>query len=86
MNQNLEKRKNYVGVAEKIMKTETRVIRVSEQLYKALKKRLGTTRFRTVDALAENLLLQTFDRDIHEEIDIEEEEQIKKRLQDLGYL
>ena len=68
------------------MKTETRVIRISQELYDALESRLARTTFKTVDEMAENLLLKTFDEDEAEVIDKTEEEQIKKRLQDLGYL
>ena len=68
------------------MGKETRVIRISQELYDALENRLARTTFKTVDEMAENLLLKTFDEDEAEVIDKTEEEQIKKRLQDLGYL
>ena len=68
------------------MKKETREIKISSELYNALEKQLVRTSFKTVDKMAESLLMQSLSTEVSEVMDEEEEEQIKKRLTDLGYL
>lgn len=68
------------------MSRENKVIKINEQLYELLERKKNQSSFRTVDDYVEHILMQLLQVDSPEEIDPEEEEQIKQRLEKLGYL
>ena len=68
------------------MPKENKTISISEQLYELLERKIKRNNFRTVDDYVEHILLQLLQAESKDDIDPEEEEEIKKRLERLGYL
>lgn len=61
-------------------------VKLSEKLYLLLEKEVRGLNFTTVDEFVEHLLSQTYKVVAEDNISKEEEEEIKKRLEILGYL
>lgn len=68
------------------MPKENKTISISEQLYELLERKIKRNNFRTVDDYVEHILLQLLQAESKDDFDPEEEEEIKKRLERLGYL
>ena len=68
------------------MDKENKTITISKQLYELLERKISQEKFGTVDNYVEHLLLQLLQADSTDDIDPEEEEEIKQRLEKLGYL
>ena len=68
------------------MPKENKTISISEQLYELLERKIKRNNFRTVDDYVEHILLQLLQAEGKDDFDPEEEEEIKKRLERLGYL
>lgn len=68
------------------MSQENKTIKISGQLYNLLKQKITQNNFKTVDDYVEHLLLQVLQVESIDEIDPEEEEKIRQRLEKLGYL
>ena len=68
------------------MSQENKTIKISGQLYNLLKQKITQNNFKTVDDYVEHLLLQVLQIESIDEIDPEEEEKIRQRLEKLGYL
>jgi Arc/MetJ-type ribon-helix-helix transcriptional regulator len=68
------------------MNGENKQISISKTLYKLLERKIAQKKFGTVDDYVEHLLLQLLQVEGSEDIDPEEEEEIKERLEKLGYL
>ncbi|MFX0170576.1 MAG: hypothetical protein ACFE9L_01520 [Candidatus Hodarchaeota archaeon] len=68
------------------MSNNKKSVEISEHLYKLLKRKMNTNKFNSVDDYIEHILLQLYQAEGSEEIDPDEEEEIKKRLEQLGYL
>ena len=61
-------------------------VKLSEHLYILLEKKIKTLDFPSVDKFVEDVLLQIYDEKIEDGISKKEEEEIKRRLERLGYL
>ena len=61
-------------------------ISISKQLYELIERKINHNNFKTVDNYVEHVLNQVLQAESPEDIDPEEEEEIKKRLEQLGYL
>jgi Arc/MetJ-type ribon-helix-helix transcriptional regulator len=68
------------------MSTNKKSVKISEHLYKLLEQKIHANKFNTVDDYIEHILLQLFQAEGADEIDPDEEKEIKKRLEQLGYL
>lgn len=68
------------------MAKENKTITISKQLYELLERKITQNNFGTVDNYVEHILLQLLQADSTDDIDPEEEEEIKQRLEKLGYL
>ena len=68
------------------MSEEKKIINLSKDLYKLLKKKAYENKFKSIDTYVEHVLGQVLHSANPEELDPEEEEEIKKRLEKLGYL
>ena len=69
-----------------MMKREDKTVSISKKLYELLEHKIEKERFGTVDDYVEHLLLQLLQVEGAEDIDPEEEKEIKDRLEKLGYL
>lgn len=69
-----------------MMDKENKTITISKHLFELLERKIQQKRFNTVDNYVEHLLLQLLQAEGSEDIDPEEEEEIKQRLEKLGYL
>ncbi len=65
---------------------DTKSINVSKHLHELLKQKSRENNFKTIDDYVEHVLLQILHAEAPDEIDPKEEEQIKQRLERLGYL
>lgn len=66
-----------------------RQVNIPDELYEKIEKSLGEFGFKTVDEYVEFVLREVLESDSSQEEQVfskEEEEMIKKRLRDLGYL
>jgi hypothetical protein len=61
-------------------------ITISKQLYELIKRKINNNSFKTVDNYVEHVLGQVLQAESTEDIDPKEEQEIKKRLERLGYL
>ncbi|MFX1282149.1 MAG: hypothetical protein ACFFB5_00780 [Promethearchaeota archaeon] len=68
------------------MAKESKTITISKNLYEFLERKIKQERFNTVDNYVEHLLLQLLQVEGSEDLDPKEEEEIKQRLEKLGYL
>lgn len=68
------------------MSEHKKSISISKQLYELIEQKINHNNFKTVDNYVEHVLAQVFQAESTEDIDPEEEEEIKKRLERLGYL
>ena len=68
------------------MTKKTKHITISSSLYQILQEKVARTKFQSVDTYAEHVLCQILQTDTEDEISEEEEEEIKERLRNLGYL
>ena len=68
------------------MNDNTESIQISKHLYELLKHKSKGNNFNSIDNYVEHVLLQVLQAESVDDIDPEEEEQIKQRLERLGYL
>ena len=68
------------------MTEENKTITISKQLYELLERKIMQNNFGTVDNYVEHILVQLLQAESTDDIDPEEEEEIKQRLEKLGYL
>jgi hypothetical protein len=68
------------------MDKENKTVTISKQLYELLERKITKNNFGTVDNYVEHILVQLLQADSTDDIDPEEEEEIKQRLEKLGYL
>ncbi|MFW9780625.1 MAG: hypothetical protein ACFFE8_17415 [Candidatus Heimdallarchaeota archaeon] len=68
------------------MSNQNKTIKLSNQLFELLEKKSSENNFKTVDEYVEQVLSQILQVDTAEKIDPKEEEEIKARLERLGYL
>jgi hypothetical protein len=65
---------------------QKKTVTISKQLYDLIEGKMNHNNFKTVDNYVEHILGQVFQTESSVNIDPEEEEKIKKRLERLGYL
>ena len=63
-----------------------KTISISKQLYEQIEQKLNNNNFNSVDNYVEHVLGQVLQAESTEDFDPEEEEEIRKRLERLGYL
>ncbi len=68
------------------MDKDNKTITISKHLYELLERKIQQDKFDSVDNYVEHLLLQLLQVEGSEDLDPEEEEKIKQRLEKLGYL
>ena len=68
------------------MSEQRKTIAISKELYELIKGKINHNNFKSVDNYVEHVLGQVFQAESSDEIDPKEEEEIKKRLERLGYL
>ncbi len=68
------------------MSRKDKTIKLSNELFEILQRKIRTNNFQTVDEYVEHILSQVVQIDTSEKIDPKEEEEIKARLERLGYL
>ena len=68
------------------MSEQRKTITISKQLYELIEQKIKHNSFKTVDNYVEHVLGQVLQAESAEDIDPKEEEEIKKRLERLGYL
>lgn len=64
----------------------TKSINISRHLYDLLKQKSKENNFKSIDDYVEHVLQQILHADTPDKIDPQEEQQIKQRLERLGYL
>ena len=69
-----------------MMDKKNKTITISKHLFELLERKIQQKRFDSVDNYVEHLLLQLLQVEGSEDLDPEEEEEIKQRLEKLGYL
>lgn len=70
----------------KTVSEQNKTISISIQLYELIERKIKHNNFKTVDNYVEHVLGQVLQAESTEDFDPEEEEEIKKRLERLGYL
>ena len=68
------------------MSEHKKAIFISKQLYELIEQKINHNNFKTVDNYVEHVLGQVLQAESTDDIDPEEEKEIKKRLERLGYL
>lgn len=68
------------------MSQQDKIIKLSNQLFEILQEKIRANNFQTVDEYVEHILSQVVQIDTSDNIDPKEEEEIKARLERLGYL
>ncbi len=68
------------------MTQEKKKVNISTDLFEMLEKKVCENKFKSVESYIEHILRQVLQVSNPEELDPEEEEEIKKRLEKLGYL
>ena len=70
----------------KTVSEQKKTITISKQLYELIERKINNNTFKTVDNYVEHVLGQVLQTESTEDFDPKEEEEIKKRLERLGYL
>ncbi|MFX0014097.1 MAG: hypothetical protein ACFFB2_06380 [Promethearchaeota archaeon] len=68
------------------MSSKMEAINISKHLFKLLEQKIKQNNFQSVDDYVEHILMQVLQSESTDDLDPEEEEEIKKRLERLGYL